>query len=212
MAEHNLFLGGDCPDVITHKRNMLPSTEPARDARYFDPAAHKGGINRFVLNRKFDFLGCKTLGGKFPVQESGADPAKPIWNQGEKEFGSVALEQYLRDNTIAVDDIINAIIIPADCIVTDVLVEVHRPVDGATFDVEIRNGTVDDPAPIALTSIDGADGELYEHTVLETPFFSGRYNDMVRLLVTGLPDDPAALCELSIEVKIVLDHVCVGSY
>lgn len=213
MAEHNLFLGGDCPATVDQRRAMLPSTEVARDFIPFEPAAHKGGIHRFALNRRLDFLGCKTIKEKRPFHGKDAEPPKPVWNFGEQDFGSQALEQYLRDNTIAVDDILNIIALPNHCIIDRVIVEVCRPVDGVTFDLEIRNGTVEEPEPIpVLAGIDAADPELCELIQLPEPYFTGKHNDMLRLVVTGLPDDPAKLCELCIEITVMLDWTCSGFY
>lgn len=212
MTEHNIFLGGDCPATVDQRRGQLPSVEVDRADPAFEPASHKGGIHRFALNRRLDFLGCKTVKGKRPSFVEGGEPPKPIWNLGELDYGSQALEQYLRNNEIAVDDILNIVALPNRCIVDKIRIEVCRPVAGATFDLEIRNGPVDAPKPVAVAAIDGGDETLHTLETLDPCFFTGSYNDMLRLVVTGLPEDPADLCELCIEITVMLDWACAGFY
>lgn len=212
MAEHNLFFGGAAPATVDQRRAMLPSTEPGREEANFEVAAHNGP-SRFSITRRLDFLGCKVFKDKRPVYDGGDFP-KPVWNEREREFGSQALEQYLRnlETPIAVGDILNVIALPNRCVIDFLRVEVAREVTGATFDIDIRNGTVAAPAPIAIGSVDGGDATVNEVMFLDPRHYTAQYNDMLRLTVTGLPADVTDLCELALQIDLVVDAPCGGFY
>lgn len=213
MAEHNLFFGGDAPATVDQRRAMLPGKEPRRDDASFEVASHNGPT-RFSITRRLDFLGCKVFKDKRPIYEAGGDFPKPVWNQKEQEFGSQALEQYLRnlEEPIAVGDVLNVIALPNRCVIDYIRLEVARNVAGATFDIDIRNGTVDTNTPIPIGAVDGGDGTVNEVIFLDPRHYTAEYNDMLRLTVTGMPANPASLCELALQIDLVIDSPCGGFY
>jgi hypothetical protein len=184
MAVHNLFMGGQKANSCTIGSNMFPSMEMGQCEPW--AADYRKSNVEFSLTREFNW-GCAPAGG---CTDCG------------QERGSQALKQYLNENTIAVGDIINAVGIPMLGIVTGVWWVIKAPAAGFTFDIQIRGAVgTSVPAPVVIGTVDGGPAAPlagscsipsgYFH--LTTPLYFD-HNDMLQLVITGLPAAPAGGC------------------
>ena len=212
MAEHNLFLGG-LATMNGHYRG-LPSVEQTPNGA-MTPTTHKQQ-GRYSLLR--DLAWKDDTGGP---------------STGESR-GSRFLADYLSCNTLAVGDVLNLVIMPKWSSILGIWWMVHDPLPGFTFDLRLRGnanslgGTPAVPVPLTLaTGVDGglvapvAAGPGYAPTGLigidpaaqGDPLAPGIYfdqNDMLQLVITGLPPEGIACSRICIAP--VMETYCEGSY
>lgn len=212
MAIHDIFLGGQrTPRGGFYE--MLPSVEPLPNGA-MTPATHKDGGNYSVTRHLF-------WKDEDNMPRTGASE------------GSRALCDYLQRNEIAAGDVLNLVIIPRHTSLLKVWWMVHKPLAGFTFDLQVRGnaqslgGTLAAPVPIPLVT--GVDASMaasdaegcnlpsgligIDPTVQGDPNAEGIYfdqNDMLQMVITGLPDEGIGCSELMISP--VFETYCRGAY
>lgn len=210
MAEHNIFLGG------LSTRNWfyqgLPSTEQfPNGAMTGTTHKHQG---RFSLNRHLAW------------KDTDCGP-----RTGYKPVGSLFLADYLAANEIAVGDVLNVMILPKQTSLLGVWWKVTTPLDGFTFDLQVRGnanslgGTLAVPAPITLEAgLDGAVAPIelghipsgligIDPAAQGDPNAPGMYfdqNDMLQMVIASLPPEGIACSDLTISA--VMESYCEGDF
>ena len=173
MATHNLFHGGQ--RVANPQYRMYPQVAPKPN----DPfqADNRRAPAMFPISRALDFRcgagcrNCDTLERK----------------------DNTAFSQYIRENTIAVGDVIRSHIIPRHTLLSYVHWRVDSPVAGVTFSLRFRPST-DDAAVVTNIALATNVSAAAEATgLIDVPAMNGgdplytAQNGYIELVVTALP-------------------------
>jgi len=175
MAEHNLALGGRPKEGFRFGQNILPSV-PYLPNEAIVPDARRSSTT-FALTRCLNFgvaenCDCVTDGYR----------------------GSIALREYVRNNPIAVGDVLNVVFLPARTRLLEVAWFVESPLPSFDFDIRVANYDPAVATPLALaTSVPGG---VVGWDVLDVTTIAGdplliRTNAVLQVVIKALPPLPA---------------------
>jgi hypothetical protein len=176
MARHSLALGGRPKTGYCFGQNILPSVPYLPDEEIV-PDARRSSTT-FALTRCLDF-GC----GDTPCAGCVTADCK----------GSIALRQYMRENTIAVGDLIDVVYLPRRTQLVEVAWFVDHALAGFTFNIQVAeyDGAA---APVVLaTGVSAAaiDWDVLDVRTINSGPLLVKTNGALQLVVTAMPVVPA---------------------
>lgn len=204
MAEHNLALGGRIKSGFRMGQNILPSEPYLPDERIV-PDARRSSTT-FALTRCLNFgvgdnCDCVTDGYR----------------------GSIALREYVRENPLALNDVLNVVYLPARTRLLEVAWFIDSPAAGFVFDVRVARFDPIIATPLVLATDISAGSVAWD--VLDVTEINGQpllvqTNASLQLVVKGLPA-PApdtgcncpmcdALASLNLTIAPVVRHYETG--
>ena len=206
MARHSLALGGNPKQGYCFGQNILPSV-PYDPDQEIVPDARRSSTT-FAITRCLDF-GC----GDTPCSGCVTAECK----------GSVALREYVKNNTFAVGDVIDLSYLPRLTQLIEVYWNIKHALPGFTFDLRVAEY---DGAAAPLVLATGVNAATVDWDVLDVRDINGgplliKTNGSLQAVITALPvpanPDPGCgcpscdvLCGLNLVVAPVVRYYETG--